>query len=177
MGSTTSNESAVISPPYYEMQLTWLINVCRLDWAKLHTIELSLLDSPDPAVVTGLVKVTKTAILEDGFLYLTDYGVSLDQLQRQFDLAQYLHRNISEEDKERLLWDPSSGIFAGFKRRFGWKREKGEVDSIEQFNFYQGEFQDPKSKVPEVILPFMDEITAFCEVHLNCFLHEGKTDM
>jgi len=29
--------------------------------------------------------------------------------------------NISQEDKERLLWDPSTGVFAGFKPRFGWK--------------------------------------------------------
>ncbi|KAK3116790.1 hypothetical protein LTR53_002492 [Teratosphaeriaceae sp. CCFEE 6253] len=138
-----------------------------LDWAQLHTIELSLLDSPDPAIVAGLVQLTKTAILEDGFLYLTNYGISLSQLQRQFDLAQYLHRNISDEDKERLLWDPSTGIFAGFKRRFGWRRERGEVDSIEQFNFYRGEFEDSEHTVPKCIRPFMDEIRAFCEYLTN----------
>ncbi|KAK5678872.1 hypothetical protein LTS10_008527 [Elasticomyces elasticus] len=135
-----------------------------LDWAKLHTIELSLLDSPDPNVVADLVQLTKTAILEDGFLYLRDYGVSLDQLHRQFDLAQYLHRNISDEDKERLLWDPSTGMFAGFKRRYGWKREKGEMDSIEQFNFYRREFDE--NRVPDCIMPFMDEITAFWVLEL-----------
>lgn len=84
-----------------------------LDWANLHTIDLLLLDSPDPTVVSDLVKLVKTAIKDDGFLYLTNYGVSLAQLQRQFDLAQYLHRNISDEDKDRLLWDPASGLFAG----------------------------------------------------------------
>jgi hypothetical protein len=111
----------------------------NLDWADLRTIELSLLDSPDPTVVSELVEKTKVAIKEDGFLFLTDYGVSLEQvnlsqeprgtlqltlsgqLYRQFDLAQYLHANISEEDKERLLWDPSTGVFAGFKPRYGWK--------------------------------------------------------
>lgn len=133
-----------------------------LDWASLHTIDLSLLDSDDPKVVADLVDLTKTAIKEDGFLYLTNYGVSLQQLHRQFSLAQYLHQNISEEDKERLLWDPSTGIFAGFKRRLGWRREAGDFDGIEQFNFYRGEFQDLGNKVPKCILPFMDEITAFC---------------
>lgn len=135
-----------------------------LDWASLHTIELSLLDSPDSKVVEDLVQITKTAIKEDGFLYLTNYGVSLEQLQRQFDLAQYLHRNISDDDKERLLWNPKSGLYAGFKRRLGWKREAGEFDGIEQFNFYRQEFEDSKSRVPECIKPFMGEITAFCEV-------------
>lgn len=135
-----------------------------LDWASLHTIDLSLLDSPDTKVVENLVQLTKTAIKEDGFLYLTNYGVSLDQLQRQFDLAEYLHRNISDEDKERLLWNPKSGVFAGFKRRLGWQREAGDFDGIEQFNFYRGEFADPDAKVPDCIKPFMDEIAAFSEV-------------
>ena len=75
-----------------------------LDWASLHTIDLSLLNSPDPSVVDDLIQLTKKSIREDGFLYLVGYGVSTEQLQRQFDLAQYLHRNISDEDKDRLLW-------------------------------------------------------------------------
>jgi isopenicillin N synthase-like dioxygenase len=137
-----------------------------LDWAKLYTIELALLDSPDPTVVTNLVETTKQAIKEDGFLYLTNYGVSLEQLERQFDLAQYLHNSISEDDKKELLWDPSTGIFAGWKPRFGWKREPGKNDGIEQFNFYAPQFED-HNRVPDCIRPFMDEITAFCEYLTN----------
>lgn len=136
----------------------------NLEWADLRTIELSLLDSPDPDVVAKLVATTKAAIKEDGFLFLTDYGVSLEQLHRQFDLAQYLHASISDDDKARLHWDPSTGVFAGFKPRFGWKREKGSVDGIEHFNFYSPEFAD-NEKVPKCILPFMDEISAFCDVN------------
>ncbi|PBP20810.1 hypothetical protein BUE80_DR008431 [Diplocarpon rosae] len=147
-----------------------------LEWAELRTIELSLLDSQEPDVVAALVATTKAAIKEDGFLFLTDYGVSLEQLHRQFSLAQYLHAKISDEEKERLLWDPSTGVFAGFKPRFGWKasldhdhdydndlREKGQYDGIEHFNFYSPEFTDPK-RVPDCILPYMDEVTAFCDV-------------
>ncbi len=138
-----------------------------LDWASLHTIDLSLMDSDDPKVVQGLVELTKTAIKEDGFLYLTNYGISLEQLHRHFSLAQYLHSNMSEADKERLLWDPSTGLFAGFKRRMGWKREAEEFDGIEQFNFYAREFDDPAARVPACIQPFFDEITAFCEVSFS----------
>jgi len=136
----------------------------ELDWASLHTIDLSLLDSLDTKVVDGLVQLTKTAIKDDGFLYLINYGISLEQLHRQFSLAQYLHRNISDDDKKRLLWDPQQGVFAGFKRRLGWKREAGDFDGIEHFNFYRPQFEDSEDKVPECIKPFMDEIVAFCEV-------------
>ncbi len=52
----------------------------NLEWADLRTIELSLLDSPDLDVVAKLVDTTKTAIKEDGFLFLTNYGVSLEQV-------------------------------------------------------------------------------------------------
>lgn len=138
-----------------------------LDWANLHTIELTDLDSQDPAVVGNLVAITKTAIKEDGFLYITNYGISLDHLHRQFALAQYLHANITAEEKQRLLWNPESGLFAGFKPRTGWKRKAGEEDGIEQFNFYAGEFRAPGSRVPACILPFMDEISAFGEYLKN----------
>lgn len=50
------------------------------NFAELKTIELSLLDSEDPAVVQGLIEKVKVAIREDGFLFLEDYGVSLEQV-------------------------------------------------------------------------------------------------
>jgi hypothetical protein len=46
------------------------------------------------------------------------------------------------------------------------QREPGNLDGIEQFNFYSPEFED-HSRVPACILPFMDEITAFCDVRLS----------
>lgn len=84
----------------------------KLDWASLHTIDLSLLDSTDEKVIDDLVQLTARAIKEDGFLYLTNYGVSLEQLQRQFALAQYLHANIS------AVCTPASSVgLAGSARR------------------------------------------------------------
>lgn len=59
----------------------------KLEWADLRTIELSLLDDPDPEVVKTLVDTTKAAIKEDGFLFLTNYGVSLEQVIRVFLLG------------------------------------------------------------------------------------------
>jgi hypothetical protein len=43
------------------------------------------------------------------------------------------------------------------------QREKGDYDGIENFNFYSPEFAG-HSLVPKCILPFMDEITVFCDV-------------
>lgn len=50
------------------------------DFAELTSIDLSLLDSNDPAVVEDLIKQVKRAIREDGFLFLENYGISLEQV-------------------------------------------------------------------------------------------------
>lgn len=51
------------------------------NFAKLTSIDLSLLDSDDPAVVQDLVDQVKRAIREDGFLFLENYGVSIEQVR------------------------------------------------------------------------------------------------
>lgn len=81
-----------------------------------------------------------------------------------------MHSNITDAEKDRLLWNPSTGVFSGFKRKLGWKREAAEFDGIEQFNFYRDEFAHPEEKVPECIWPFMEEITAFCDVSLISYI-------
>jgi hypothetical protein len=50
------------------------------DFAELTSIDLSLLDSDDPTVVEDLIKQVKRAIREDGFLFLENYGISLEQV-------------------------------------------------------------------------------------------------
>ncbi|KAL4958442.1 hypothetical protein BDW69DRAFT_190914 [Aspergillus filifer] len=130
-------------------------------FATLKSIDLSLLDSEDPAVVENLIQQVKVAIRDDGFLFLENYGVSIEQLHRQFALAQYLYNNISEEDKERLLFDPDTGRWSGYKHPFGFKRHRGPADGIEQFNWYNREWND-LSRIPTCLHPFMDEIEAFC---------------
>ena len=100
------------------------------NFAELSSIDLSLLDSEDPAVVDGLVQQVKQAIRDDGFLFLENYGISLEQLHRQFALAQYLYNNITEEDKQRLLFDPDTGRWSGYKHPFGFKVGQPQDSSV-----------------------------------------------
>ncbi|OCF78552.1 flavonol synthase [Kwoniella mangroviensis CBS 8886] len=127
---------------------------------ELTSIDLSLLDSEDPAVQADLVKQVKRAIRENGFLFLENYGVSLEQLHRQFALAQYTHTKMSQEDKDRLLFHPDTGRWAGYKHPYGFKRHKGPADGIEQFNWYKEQWEN-RDLVPECLQPFLDEIEAF----------------
>lgn len=50
------------------------------NFAELKSIDLSLLDSDNPAVVDNLIQKVKVAIRHDGFLFLENYGVSLEQV-------------------------------------------------------------------------------------------------
>jgi hypothetical protein len=53
------------------------------------------------------------------------------------------------------------------------QRQRGPADGIEQFNWYPREWNN-YNYIPECILPFMDEIKAFCEVsHRPCPLHNN----
>ncbi|KAF4212245.1 hypothetical protein CNMCM6805_010446 [Aspergillus fumigatiaffinis] len=131
------------------------------NFAQLKSIGLSLLDSGDPTVVENLVQKVKIAIRDDGFLFLEHYGISLEQLHHQFALAQYLYNNISEEDKERLLFNPDTGVWSGYNHPYGFKRHRGTPDGIEQFNWYKPEWEDI-NRVLRCLHPFMDEIEAFC---------------
>lgn len=54
------------------------------NFAKLKSIDLSLLDSEDPAVVANLIEQVKIAIRDDGFLFLENYGISLEQVCTSF---------------------------------------------------------------------------------------------
>lgn len=153
------------------------------NFAQLTSIDLSKMDSDDPAVVAELVEEVKIAIRDDGFIFLENYGISYEQvgcqlvdlrpsanymrnvsqLNRQFSLAQYLYNNISEEDKARLLFDPETGRWSGYKHPYGFKRFRSIPDGIEQFNWYAREWEN-HNFVPTCLHPFMDEIQAFCDV-------------
>jgi hypothetical protein len=76
----------------------------ELDWADLRTIELSLLNSPDPEVVAKLVATTKAAIKEDGFLFLTDYGVSLKQVNLSSPFSDFLLTENAGSFTDNLTW-------------------------------------------------------------------------
>lgn len=52
------------------------------NFAQLKSIDLSLLDSDDPAVVEKLIQQVKIAIRDDGFLFLENYGVSIEQVRK-----------------------------------------------------------------------------------------------
>jgi hypothetical protein len=81
--------SAPFNPPSADLAgkpfvPTWVpppITQEKENFAELSSIDLSLMDSEDPAVVDKLVQQVKVAIRDNGFLFLENYGVSLEQVR------------------------------------------------------------------------------------------------
>lgn len=116
--SWISPSTTLPGKPYIKDWIPPPVSKENVRWAQLRTIELAKLDDPDPKIVQDLVNLTKQAIRDDGFIFLTDYGISLEQvrnllphivpmkeadsqLHRQFSIANYLHQNIWKEDQQR----------------------------------------------------------------------------
>ncbi|KAJ3961409.1 hypothetical protein N0V92_001906 [Colletotrichum tropicale] len=139
-----------------------------LNWAELRTLDLSLLDGT-PNQQAELVETTRLAIQKDGFLFVKNFGMTEEQLDRHFALAQYIffHGGISEEEKEKFMWNLSKGTFKGYKPRIGWGEKEGQRDQIEHFNWYQSHFDELPDSVPSNMLPFMDEIQGFADHMTN----------
>lgn len=86
--SFTMAPTAPFNPPPADLPgkpfvKTWIpppVTQEKENFAELSSIDLSLLDSDDPAVVDGLVQKVKGAIRNDGFLFLENYGISLEQV-------------------------------------------------------------------------------------------------
>lgn len=138
-----------------------------LNWAELRTLDLSLLDGI-PNQQAELVETTRLAIQKDGFLFVKNFGMTEEQLDRHLALAQYIffHGGISEEEKEKFMWNLSKGTFKGYKPRIGWGEKEGQRDQTEHFNWYQSHFDELPDSVPSNMLPFMDETQGFADVSL-----------
>ncbi len=138
-----------------------------LDWASLHTIQLSLLDSRIRKLSRILSSSPKLRLRKMGSficpITASHWTNCIDSL---------ILRNIRTATCRKRTKRGSYGThprcrFAGFKPRYGWKRERGAFDGIEQFNFYSSEFADPEAKVPECLRLFIDEIHSFSHVSIR----------
>ncbi|KAK4688135.1 hypothetical protein P7C73_g1992, partial [Tremellales sp. Uapishka_1] len=118
-----------------------------LDYASLKTLDLSLMDSGRAEDLDKLVATCEDSMVNCGFLYLKNHGLSLEE----FQIAQHVlvDDTITGEEKRKFAQNQKSGSFAGYKPKGEW-------------HLGGGAFRDV-NLIPETIKPFMDEIVAFLE--------------
>ncbi|RSH86304.1 uncharacterized protein EHS24_004546 [Apiotrichum porosum] len=157
--TTASHKSAIapaipafVPPP---------VTTAEVTWADLETIDLQLLDSPDPSVRAQLVAATKKALVEDGFLFVTGTGVTDETLNRHLAIAQYA-TSLPLEEKQPYAADLEAGSYEGYKLRGIWAVRDGVKDNIEHYNLESSSF-DPGFQHPDALRPLIPEIKAFAE--------------
>ncbi|KAH7353378.1 hypothetical protein B0T11DRAFT_356433 [Plectosphaerella cucumerina] len=101
----------------------------NLDWADLPTIDLAQYGSEEGNA--ALAKTLLEAIRTKGFFYVTNYGISQDDVDTQFSLGQQFYE-LPEEEKLKYQPDLDSGDYNGYRpagRRVlsGGIRDKTEV--------------------------------------------------
>ncbi|WWC73877.1 uncharacterized protein I206_107849 [Kwoniella pini CBS 10737] len=140
-----------------------------VDYANLRTIDLSKFDSDKPEDKQSVFEEFKAAVQEDGFLYLTNFGLTQEQIDKQFAIAQaaLIDNGITDEEKNRLEWKYlDTGKYTGYKPRGYWDIAQGVKDNVESFNFYS-ETMKAGDHLPKILREYADDIIEF-----NTFLHD-----
>nr|XP_031862597.1 uncharacterized protein CI109_002095 [Kwoniella shandongensis]KAA5529669.1 hypothetical protein CI109_002095 [Kwoniella shandongensis] len=132
-------------------------------WANLRTIDLSQFDSPIAVEREAVYENFKTAVFEDGFLYLVNFGLTQEEIDEQFAIAQnaLIDSQITPEEKERLEWKYlNTGKYTGYKPRGYWDIAKGVKDNVESFNYYSETMCDG-GHLPVCLRNHIDKIAQF----------------
>ncbi|KIW81673.1 hypothetical protein Z517_04699 [Fonsecaea pedrosoi CBS 271.37] len=102
-----------------------------LDWADLITIDLSRFDAPGGK--QALASQLKHAISTVGFFYVTNFGLSEEEVNAQFALAKAIFDQPEEEKQKCRVGKDGLGFF-GWKPRGSRKQQHGLVDNLELYD-------------------------------------------
>ncbi|WWC94644.1 hypothetical protein V866_001491 [Kwoniella sp. B9012] len=141
----------------------------NVEYANLRTIDLSKFDSEDASEREAVFREFQTAVKEDGFLYLVNFGLTQAQIDKQFAIAQHalIDNGITPEEKQRLEWKYlNTGKYTGYKPRGYWDIAQGVKDNVESFNYYSETMCDGKH-LPACLRDYIGEIVDF-----NTYLHD-----
>ncbi|KAI1321370.1 2OG-Fe(II) oxygenase superfamily protein [Xylariaceae sp. FL0255] len=103
----------------------------ELDWADLVTLDLSLFDLPGgkEKLASQLFK----AIQKIGFFYITDFGLTQEEVDRQFAIGKKVFQ-LSTEEKLKYRADLVNGNYNGYKPLGLREVRPGIFDNTEVYN-------------------------------------------
>ncbi|KAK4688948.1 hypothetical protein P7C73_g1166, partial [Tremellales sp. Uapishka_1] len=150
-----------------------------LQYADLSTVDMATFND-GPEAQLALAETLRSAMHNQGFFTLINYGITEEEIQRQVDIGYVSKRSLDWADEQTIFTNTpveekqklralmqEEGCYKGFKLRQYYEMENGVTDRIEQFNWYR----DMKSQeFPKSILPFFEEVKAFTEKVHNVVL-------
>ncbi|OKL61408.1 hypothetical protein UA08_03297 [Talaromyces atroroseus] len=126
-----------------------------LPWAELVTLDLE--DYHRSGGKERLAKQLEHAVHHVGFFYVKNFGLTQEQVDQQFTLAQSFFE-LPVEEKEKYEVNYAAADYNGW-RRPGRHTQGGVKDNIEMYNFakftkdFEGKYQHPdllKAHLPEI---------------------------
>ncbi|KAL4805419.1 hypothetical protein BDV18DRAFT_161075 [Aspergillus unguis] len=132
----------------------------NLNWANLEALDLSLLSQPGGKET--LAKQVLSFINEHGFFYVTNHGLTTEQINHQYAIARDLF-TLPLDEKLKYICNTAAGDFRGYK-----PQSTGELsgrDNDERYNIpkFTAEHERPH---PQIILEHYDEIREF-SLHIH----------
>ncbi|PYH47534.1 putative oxidoreductase, 2OG-Fe(II) oxygenase family [Aspergillus saccharolyticus JOP 1030-1] len=135
-----------------------------LDYADLVTLDLSRFDTPEGKA--QLVEQLKQAAHDVGFFYITNFGLTQDQIDRQYAIgAEFYALPFEERLKYRAPLE--EGNYNGYRPLGSVELAPGQPDKVEMYNLFKFIPQTQRSQ-PAVIRRHWDEIE---QVHRH--IHEN----
>jgi len=117
----------------------------ELPWAELVTLDLS--DYSREGGKERLAKQLEHAVHNVGFFYVKNYGLSQEEVDQQFKLAQALFK-LPVEEKEKYEVNYRAADYNGW-RRPGTRKTGSVVDNVEIYNIpkftpdFKGKYAQP----------------------------------
>ena len=127
-----------------------------LPWSELVTLDLSDFDRPGGK--ERLAKQLEHAVHHVGFFYVKNYGLTQEQVDRQFTLAKNFFA-LPVEEKALSEVDYGNADYNGWRRSGQRQLQQNVKDNIEMYNFakftkdFEGKYHHPdliKSHLPEI---------------------------
>ncbi|ETS75196.1 hypothetical protein PFICI_13680 [Pestalotiopsis fici W106-1] len=158
MAAAVASQPASSIPTYHQIPETQY----ELDWAQLATLDLSQFDQPGGK--EKLAKQLSEAIEKIGFFYITDFGLTQEQVDRQFAIGKEVFQ-LSTEEKLKYRADLENGGYNGYKPLGLREVRPGVHDNTEIYNIpkFIPELERPH---PDVINTNRAEIEHFAR-HIN----------
>jgi isopenicillin N synthase-like dioxygenase len=105
-----------------------------VDWADLVTLDLSQFDVPGGK--TKLAAQLDKAIQEVGFFYITNIGLTSEQVDRQFAIGKKI-LDLPETEKLKHRADLEDGSYNGYRPLGSIKILPGLYDNVEFYNIFK----------------------------------------
>lgn len=139
-----------------------------VDWADLVTLDLSSFDTPGGK--EKLASQLSQAINEIGFFYITDFGLSQEEVDEQFAIGKSFF-NLHTEKKLQYRADLENGGYNGYKPEGIREIAPGIFDNTEIYNIPKTipTYNRPH---PQVILDAWPKIDTFSKHIHNSVVHK-----